>query len=121
MTPIPPLPTWADAPVGDYLHRLRAERGLSPHTVEAYRRDLSQFFDFCGRLGVGSVEAVDRRTVRRFLAYLATRNYARRSAARKASAVRAFFTDGARRGIVPANPAAGVPSPKRQRDSCRRN
>jgi len=115
MAPIPPLPAWADDPVRDYLQRLRVERGLSPHTVEAYRRDLSQFFDFCDRLGIGSVAAVDRRTVRRFLAHLATRNYARRSAARKASAVRAFFTDGARRGTVPANPAAGVPSPKRQR------
>jgi len=115
MAPIPSLPIWADETVGDYLQRLRAERGLSPHTVEAYRRDLSQFFDFCDRFGAGSVEEVDRRTVRRFLAHLATRGYARRSAARKASAVRAFFTDGAKRGIVFANPAAGVPSPKRRR------
>ena len=115
MAPIPPLPIWDDDAVGGYLQRLRAERGLSPHTVDAYRRDLSQFFDFCDRLGTDSVEDVDRRTVRRFLAHLATRNYARRSAARKASAVRAFLADGAKRGIVSANPAAGVPSPKRRR------
>jgi site-specific recombinase XerD len=53
--------------------------------------------------------------VRRFSAHLAARSYARRSIARKTSAVRAFFDDLARRGIVGSNPAAGVASPKRRR------
>ena len=80
--------------------------------MEAYRRDLSQFFDFCHRRGHRSLEEVDRLAVRRFVAHLATRNYARASVARKVSAVRAFFTDAARRGAVPLNPAVGVASPK---------
>jgi site-specific recombinase XerD len=109
------VPEWAAEHLSGFLSRLEAERGLSPHTVDAYRRDLSQFFDFCDRMGVRGLEEVGRTSVRRFLAHLATRNYARRSAARKASAVRSFFTDAARRGIVAANPAAGVPSPKRAR------
>jgi site-specific recombinase XerD len=115
MAPIPPLPGWAVEPVTDYLDRLAGERGLSPHTVDAYRRDLCQFFEFCDRYGHGEVDDVDRQTVRRFMAQLASRGYARRSAARKASAVRAFFTDAARRGLVTVNPAAGVASPKRHR------
>jgi len=53
--------------------------------------------------------------VRRFLAHLDTRGYARRSVARKASAVRTFLEDAARRGVIPANPAAGVPQPRRPR------
>lgn len=113
MTPIPACPDWAAALVAGYLERLTAERGLSAHTVAAYRRDLSQFLDFCDRRGHRSLGEVDRLTVRRFLAHLATRGYSRRSAARKASAVRAFFTDAARRGTVAQNPAVGVASPKR--------
>jgi len=115
MAPIPPLPAWAEEPVNTYLDRLGAERGLSTHTVDAYRRDLSQFFDFCDRMGHSGIEQVDRTTVRRFLAHLATRDYAGRSAARKASAVRTFFGDAAKRDDIPANPAAGVASPKRRR------
>lgn len=112
MIPIPACPDWATAPLAAYLERLAAQRGLSANTVEAYRRDLSQFFDFCHRRGQRSIEGVDRLAVRRFVAHLASRNYARTSVARKVSAVRAFFTDAARRGAVPLNPAVGVASPK---------
>ncbi len=115
MLPIPECPDWANGPVAAYLERLEAQRGLSAHTVAAYRRDLSQFFDFCHRRGHRSLGEVDRVTVRRFLAHLATRGYARASVGRKVSAVRAFYTDAARREVVPLNPVVGVASPKRPR------
>ena len=102
-----------DAAVERYLVRLDAERGLSANTIDAYRRDLDQFTTMCRRLGIDRLDAVDRRTVRRFLSQLTTRKYSRRSVARKASAVRAFLEDAARRGAISANPAAGVPQPKR--------
>ncbi len=112
MPKIPELPDWAGSAVGDYLRRLRDERSLSSHTVDAYRRDLAQFFDFASRAGCRGLDDVDRRVVRRFLAQLATRRYARRSLARKTSSVRAFYADAVRREITAANPAEGVPQPK---------
>jgi len=113
VAPIPDPPNWATGTLTTYLMRLTAERGLSPHTVDAYRRDLSQFFDFCDRRGHRGLDDVDRLTVRRFMAHLSTRNYARTSVARKVSAVRAFFADAARRDAVATSPAVGVASPKR--------
>lgn len=115
MADIPDCPAWASGPVTGYLARLAGERGLSPHTVAAYRRDLSQFFDFCGRLGLRSIGEVDRRSVRRYLANLGARGNGPSSVGRKTSAVRAFYADAARRGLVPANPVLGVPAPKRPR------
>ena len=47
------------------------------------------------------------------MAQLTTRGYSRRSVARKLSATRSFFSDAARRGLVPANPAEGIRQPKR--------
>jgi integrase/recombinase XerC len=88
---------------------------MSTHTVAAYRRDLSQFFDFCDRGGISDLGAVNRVTARRWLAQLSTRGYARSSIARKSSAVRSFFTDAVRRGIVASNPADGLARPKRLR------
>jgi site-specific recombinase XerD len=108
-----PWPPWAATTLGDYVRRLEIERGLSANTVAAYRRDLIQFFTFCGRLEIAEVSQINRRTVRRYIAHLSTRGYARRSVARKVSAVRAFLADAARRGLIAANPAEGVAQPKR--------
>ncbi len=104
---------WASTSVEAYLRRLEHERGLSAHTVVAYRRDLEQFVRFCDRLGLTAFDQVNRRVVRRFLAQLDSRGYARRSVARKASSIRAFFTDLAKRGELGSNPVEGLQTPKR--------
>ena len=108
----PKAPSWAVAQIDDYLARLRDQRGLSPHTLEAYQRDLTQFFDYCERRGIEAVDEVDRMTVRRYLAFLDTRAYARRSRARKASAVRSFYADLVKRGDADVNPLDSVVTPR---------
>lgn len=112
---IPDLPEWAAPQVTEYLARIESQRRLSAHTVAAYRRDLAQFFDYCDRRGVDSVADVDRTLARRYLAFLDTRGYARRSLSRKASAVRVFYAEGARRGTWDLNPFDGVKRPKLDR------
>jgi len=96
-----------------YLRRCAVERGLAAHTIDAYERDLAGFDVFCARYGVVDIRDVDRRLVRRFVANLSTRGYAPRTVARKASSVRAFLSDAARRDIIEANPAAGIAQPKK--------
>lgn len=112
MPPIPALPSWAESWVAGYLHRIETQRRLSANTLAAYRRDLAQFFSFCDRAGIADPAAVDRKTIRRYLAQLDTRRYARRSIARKASAVRAFYNDAVRRGALSANPAEALAKPR---------
>ncbi len=106
------MPQWADEPVGDFLTRMRHQRELSPHTIDAYRRDLAQFFAYCDREGVGSIGAVERRHARRYLAFLADDGYSKRSMTRKASAVRSFYNDTGRRGSTSVNPFEGVSRPR---------
>ena len=105
---IPDLPTWAKPQVTAYLQRLADQRGLSVHTVDAYRRDLAQFFDYCDRACVSSISDVKRRHCRRYLAFLDARSYSRRSMSRKSSSVRSFYGDAVRREIVEVNPFDGV-------------
>src|SRR5262245_21322502 len=51
-----------------FVAHLRDERGLSAHTVAAYRRDLTQFLQFGGRAGVTDPAEVEPLLLRRFLA-----------------------------------------------------
>lgn len=112
---VPTPPPWAESPIRVYLTRLEEHRGLSPHTIDAYRRDLHQFFAYCDRGGVRGIDGVSRQHCRRYLAFLDTMGYSRRSIGRKASAVRTFYTDAVKRGDVATNPFDGVRRPKLDR------
>jgi site-specific recombinase XerD len=90
------------------LERLEFNRALAPNTIDAYRRDLSQFFDFVDGGEIDDVTGVDRRLARGFLAHLDEEGYSRRSIVRKASAVRGFYTDLGRRGSSDSNPFEGI-------------
>jgi integrase/recombinase XerC len=101
--------------IGTFVAHVRDERGLSRHTVEAYERDVTQFFTFAARAGQGDPEAVDRRLLRRFLASLRTRGMTGTTLRRKAAALRTCFRYLERRGLVSIDPAADLGAPKVER------
>lgn len=85
---------------------------LAASTVEAYRRDVDAFAAWAGRLEVVDPRAVDRRLVRRYVAYLGTRGRSPRTVARAVSSLRRYFGWLRRRGVVAADPTAGLAPPK---------
>jgi tyrosine recombinase XerC len=95
-----------------FVAHLRDERGLSAHTVAAYRRDMTQFLQFAGRAGVADPAQVEPLLLRRFLALQRTRGLAAASIARKAAALRTGFRFLTRRGLVADDPAAGLGVPR---------
>jgi integrase/recombinase XerC len=97
-------------PIGRYLGQLATQRQLSPHTVQAYRRDLQEL---CALPGPPAWAAWTDTDIRRLAATLRTRGIAPRSIARKLSSWRGFFDWLARQGQLTANPAAAVRAPKR--------
>lgn len=83
----------------------------SAHTITAYRRDLLDFVAWCERGGLNHPRTVDRLALRRYLAYLNTRQYAKRTIARKASALRRYFAWARRTGVVESDPASSLRAP----------
>ena len=109
----PPAPTPSD--VEEYLRHLAKERDVSPNTVIAYRRDLSDFVTFLNSYyGAGgwSWEGVDRLAMRGFLAHLNRKGAGKRTIARTLSGVRSFYRWMHRNEMVEANPARAVGAPK---------
>jgi integrase/recombinase XerC len=86
--------------------------GASPATRRAYRADLEAFVEWAGRGELDGPSAVGRPALRRYVAYLTTRGYARRSVARKASSLRRYFAWAHTVGLVAVDPAASLSVPK---------
>jgi integrase/recombinase XerC len=87
--------------------------GRSPHTRSAYERDVAEFVDWAERGGcAGGPTALDHRTLRRFLAYLDTRGFARSTIARKAAALRAYLRFLRRQGVIERDLGALLRAPK---------
>jgi site-specific recombinase XerD len=87
--------------------------GRSPHTRSAYERDVAEFVAWAERGGCpGGPTALDHRTLRRFLAYLDTRGFARSTIARKAAALRAYLRFLRRQGVVDRDLGATLRAPK---------
>ncbi len=93
----------------------RSLTALSAHTRRAYVHDAQEFVTWCERGACREPKDLDHRTMRRYLAYLQTRGFARPSIARKAASVRAYVRYLRRRGLISRDVVASVQSPKSPR------
>jgi len=84
----------------------------SPHTREAYERDVRQFTDWAARGGCVDPEDLDHATLRRYLAFLTTKRLAKRTIARKAAALRSFLRYLKRRGVLTTDSGRSLRAPK---------
>jgi integrase/recombinase XerC len=89
----------------------RSLSGESVATQRAYVADLNSLVDWLERAGSEGPREVDRLMLRRYLAYLATRQYARRTIARKASSIRRYFAWLQRTGQIETDPARRLTAP----------
>ncbi len=96
----------------DYLHH---ERGLSPRTRQAYRRDLERFAGELERQELADAAQVDEHQVRSFIARLHRKGLGPRSIQRMLSSLRSFYRWQMREGFCANNPAAAVRAPKAPR------
>lgn len=94
-----------------FCDHLALERHLASTTVVAYRRDLTQLATFLGR-GRGSLARATLHDLRRFLAQLATRGYARASVARRVGAIHTFYRWASAGGRIEGDPSALLGRPK---------
>lgn len=101
-----------DAHIDRYMDHLRVERNLSPHTLEAYRRDLGKLTEFAegrGRTGFDQVSSLD---LVELLTKLHKAGLGVRSQARFLSALRTCYRFLSGEGLVENDPTVDIDMPK---------
>ena len=93
--------------IAEYLEYLELEKGLSPNTIAAYRRDLSDFAK-----EITDVKGIDRMAINSFIRNLRERKLSPTSVIRKIASLRGFFKWAASTGILEKNPASTLEQPK---------
>jgi len=84
---------------------------LSPNTVASYSSDLRGFSEWCARSDVTDPDSVTRTAIRRYLAFLTTRKFARRTIARKTASIRRYYRWRVATGLGSVDPTIGVSVP----------
>jgi integrase/recombinase XerD len=95
------------AAVDEFLLEIRVERGLSPLTIAAYRRDLGQF-----AANAGTAWRDDPSAVGEFVARLRRQGRRATTQARKVAAIRSFYGFARREGIIERNLADLIDPPR---------
>jgi integrase/recombinase XerC len=109
------LPPHFETLLASYERHLRGQRNLAEHTVRAYRTDLLNLFTHLSRLGIDSLDTVDLRALRSWLAKQHTLGQARTTLQRRAAAARVFFAWAQQTGQIATDPAANLRSPRIRR------
>ncbi|MFF1542008.1 site-specific tyrosine recombinase XerD [Microbacterium sp. NPDC058269] len=103
--------------IDTYLRHVTVERGLSVHTIAAYRRDLGSYREWLEAEGIGDTAEVTPAVIDRFIAERASAEPppASTSLARLQSSVRGWHRFLAREGIESDDPSGRLRPPKAPR------
>ena len=95
-----------------YITYLTAERGASPHTVDAYNRDIISFIKFLEERGLSFSERPERSFVEAYIGYAREMGKKTRSIVRSISALRGLFNFLLADGVITHNPLEEIEIPK---------
>jgi integrase/recombinase XerC len=93
--------------IEEFLKKLEGANNASPHTLRNYAIDLYGFARFSPELG-----KIDRITIREYIAHLSSEGKAKKTIARKVSALRTFFKHLHAKQTIVVNPMAEIELPK---------
>lgn len=96
-----------------FYNYIRYEKRFSPHTIQAYQKDLEQFLTFLDQtLSLSNVQEVRHTHVRAWVVELLSSDIAASTINRKLSTLKTFFRFLRQRGRIEHNPMRKVTAPK---------
>ncbi|MCK4337638.1 MAG: tyrosine recombinase XerC [Candidatus Aminicenantes bacterium] len=100
-----------DTKLKQFLSYLEHEKNASPHTIDSYKRDLTQLAQYLTKKQIRLVNT-DHIVLRGFLATLYEKQWKKSTIARKLAAIRSFFQYSLKQRWIEDNPAKLLSTPK---------
>jgi len=97
--------------IEQFIGYLQFEKRFSPHTVTAYRKDLTQFTDFLNTDGL-NVLAISHQEVRSWMLTLMEQGSESKTVSRKLSVLRSFYKFLQREELIRINPMVHIKAPR---------
>ena len=98
--------------LAEYIEYLDVEKGLSQNTTDAYRRDLSEFWNFCNSKGVEELEEVSRGDISSYILNLHDEKYSPTSIMRKIASLRGLYKWMSANEYCKSDPTITIEQPK---------
>lgn len=101
--------------ISEYTEYLFVERGLSPNTEQAYRRDLTFFIDFLEKNSVYSFEKLSRSIINAYIREMKQAGFSSTTVTRKIASVRGWFRWMTANELIEHDPTLSIEQPKLDR------
>ena len=95
-----------------FLYHLSLERGLSPNTIDSYKRDLKRYIKHLQSLRIKSLDKIKTQYISKLILKLNKRGLSSSTISRNLSAIRSFHKYLIRENFSQKNPSEGVDSPR---------
>ncbi|KHE67509.1 site-specific tyrosine recombinase XerD [Halobacillus sp. BBL2006] len=100
----------------DFFHYLTVERGLSPNTIQSYKRDLTQYQAFLQKdIGITSWDSISRTHIMQYLHQLNDKGRSSATVARLLSSIRLYHQFLIREKVTNQDPSLHIETPKKER------
>jgi integrase/recombinase XerD len=99
----------------EFIRYLEKEKKMAQNTLEAYKRDVMDFFVFATETGVDEMTTISNTDVVSYLLKLKADNKSAATVNRKLASIRAYFNFLQEKGRIKGNPTLGIKSPKIER------
>lgn len=95
-----------------FIHYLKIERQLSPHTLSNYQRDLTQAIDYFTDLGIDTWQTINSHQYRAYVASQHRKNLSGKTIQRHLSSLRRLYEYLIKEQQATSNPVKGITAPK---------
>jgi len=99
----------------EYLDYMRHEKGLTPNTLDAYKRDMLQFKEYLLKNNIDDIRDVNKTSIITYLMYLQRDGKAVSTISRNLASIRCFYQYLLANKLIDEDPTFNLSSPKPQR------